>query len=237
MIDLNKINLRKEIVFNLSKSKGMENQKAQVVLCMDISGSMSESYRNGLVQDVIERIVPLALQFDDNGELDLYLFESRCKKHKNNVTLKNLDGFVNKEIMGKYDFGGTKYAPPVNMIREEAVGSGKGGFLGFGKKKTLKYPVYVIFITDGQNDDRADAEQAIKEASSHGIFFQFVGIGSSSFPFLEKLDNLDGRFIDNANFFQVNNISRMSDDELYGKLLGEFPEWLKLAKSKNLIEA
>jgi len=237
-IDLTKIDLRKKLVFDLTKEKGIENQKAQVVLCMDISGSMTGLYRNGTVQDIIERIVPIALQFDDNGELDLYLFESSCRKHKNTVTLKNLDGLVNREILGTYDFGGTSYAPPIKMILSDSGSQSSGGFLGMGKKSTkLKYPVYVIFITDGENSDRSSAEQAITDASKHGIFFQFVGIGNEHFSFLKKLDTLSGRFIDNANFFQISNISSMTDQDLYSKLLNEFPDWLKLAKEKNLIDA
>lgn len=234
-LDLQKINIRKDIILNLTKEKGIQNQKAQVFLCMDISGSMTNMYRSGHVQDVIERIVPIALQFDDNGELDLYMFSDTCKKHKNNVTLKNLEGFVKNEILTNYSFGGTEYAPPINMIREEVSGKSMFGFGKAGVKK-LKYPIYVIFITDGENTDRTYSEQAIREASKHGIFFQFVGIGNSSFSFLEKLDNLSGRFIDNANFFQVSDLNRTSDNDLYSKLLNEFPSWLKLAKEKNLIE-
>lgn len=237
-IDLTKFNLRKEIVFNLTKTKGIENQKAQVMLCMDISGSMEEMYRSGLVQDVIERIVPIAMQFDDNGELDLYMFQSECRKHNKNVKLDNIDNFVKREIMGTYSFGGTQYAPPVKMIQKDVVGSSGSGFLSFGNKnKKIKYPAYVIFITDGENSDRSEAEEAIIESSKYGIFFQFVGIGSASFSFLKKLDDLSGRFIDNANFFQIQKIREMSDSDLYSKLLGEFPEWLKLAKQKNLIDA
>lgn len=237
-LDLKKIDERKGIVLNLKKEKGIENQKAQVALCMDISGSMSSLYRSGYVQQVIERLVPVALQFDDNGELDLYMFSDNCKKHKNNVTLTNLDGFVQNEILTNYSFGGTEYAPPINLIRKEVESSGKS-FLGFGgnKPKKLKYPVYVIFITDGENADKNYAEEAIREASKHGIFFQFVGIGSAAFPFLEKLDNLSGRFIDNANFFKVPDLNRMSDSDLYSKLLNEFPSWITLAKQNNLIEA
>lgn len=237
-LDLKKIDERKGIVLNLKKEKGIENQKAQVALCMDISGSMSSLYRSGYVQQVIERLVPVALQFDDNGELDLYMFSDSCKKHKNNVTLANLDGFVQNEIMKNYNFGGTEYAPPINLIRKEVENSGKS-FLGFGggsKPKKLKYPIYVIFITDGENADKNYAEEAIREASKYGIFFQFVGIGNAAFSFLEKLDNLSGRFIDNANFFKVPDLNRMSDADLYSQLLNEFPSWLTLAKQNNLIE-
>ncbi len=234
-MDLTKLNLQKEIILDLSKKKGIENQKAQVVVCMDISGSMSSLYRSGFVQRVLERLVPVAMQFDDNGEMELYLFQSVCDKHPNNITLKNVDGLVNREIMGKYAFGGTNYSPPIEMIKDDYVGR-SSSFSFFNKPlKKLEIPVYVIFITDGENSDRSATEKILKEISNYGVFFQFVGIGPDSFSFLKKLDDLSGRFIDNANFFQVLNLDTMSDLSLYDKLLGEFPEWLKLAKSKNLI--
>lgn len=237
MIDLHKINLRKEIVFNLSKQKGIENQKAQVVLCMDISGSMSRLYSSGYVQDVIERIVPVAMQFDDNQEFELYLFQNKCTKHKNNVTLKNVDGIVTREILGKYEMGGTNYAPPIEMIKKDYIGGSKNFFSSLvSKKEPLEYPVYVIFITDGENYDHRETENALKDISNHGVFFQFIGIGKEHFQFLRKLDTLSGRLIDNANFFSVDNLQTMSDEDLYSKLLGEFPDWLPLAKKHNLIK-
>ena len=33
---------------------------------MDYSGSMSTLYRDGIVQELVERLFPLALEFDDN---------------------------------------------------------------------------------------------------------------------------------------------------------------------------
>lgn len=235
-INLEKLNLRKEIVFNLSKEKGIENQKAQVVLCMDYSGSMSDLYQSGYVQDVLERIVPIAMQFDDNKEFELYLFETGCKKHNRNVTLENVGGLINREIIGKYRMGGTNYAPPIKMIKDDYTAGKKGLFSAFKKAEPLDYPVYVIFITDGNNDDKSETESILRDISNHGVFFQFVGIGNARLDFLQKLDNLSGRFIDNANFFQVQNLQSMSDNDLYGKLLGEFPDWLKLAKQNNLIK-
>ncbi len=242
MLDTQKLDLRKQIVLDISKKKGIENQKAQVMVCMDISGSMEHLYNNGFVQRVLERIIPVAMQFDDNGEMELYLFENSCRKHKNSITLNNIDGIVTREIIGKYPFGGTSYAPPIQMIKEDVVGETKSStsFSFFGSKRTidpkkLDIPAYVIFITDGANSDHGATESILKEVSNYGLFFQFVGIGSASFPFLEKLDNLAGRLIDNANFFKVTSLDAMSDDDLYNKLLGEFPDWLKLARTNNLI--
>jgi hypothetical protein len=223
MIDLKKVETQKALVKTITEQRNIDGQKAQVVVCMDISGSMREMYDDGTVQSVLDRIVPLAMQFDDNQEFELYLFHN--------------------EILGKYDFGGTSYAPAIRMITEDYTTTKKAdGMFGFLKQSKrekingpLEHPVYVIYITDGQNDDKRDTEEIIREASKYGIFLQFVGIGGASFQFLEKLDDLNGRLIDNANFFKATNIKAMSDDELYSKLLVEFPGWVKLAKNKNLI--
>ena len=72
------------------------------------------------------------------------------------------------------------------------------------------------------------------EASRYPIFWQFVGIGNSRFSYLEELDEMQGRFIDNANFFSVNDLDIISDDELYKRLLSEYPDWITKAKQVGL---
>ena len=46
---------------------------------------------------------------------------------------------------------------------------------------------------------------------------------------------MEGRFIDNANFFHIKDIEKISDEELYNNLLNEFPEWLAEAKTKGIL--
>ena len=96
---------------------------------------------------------------------------------------------------------------------------------------------YVLFITDGDNSDKQRTDKVISELSQYPIFFQFIGIGHSSFNYLEKLDEMDGRYVDNANFFSVNNIQSIDDKELYDKLLAEYPSWLENEKVKEMIKS
>ena len=56
-------------------------------------------------------------------------------------------------------------------------------------------------------------------------------VGKSSFGVLEKLDNLTGRLVDNAGFFAVENVDTLSDAALYELLLGEYPDWLRAART------
>lgn len=238
-MDLQKeLDLRKDKVLNLKKTIGLDGQKAQVVFVLDFSGSMDSLYRDGSVQKLAERILPLGLAFDDNGEVDFYLFESGVKKLPENITMANVAGYINNKIIGKYSMGGTNYAPAVEAVVKDFAPTGGGsGFLGIGKKTPqMDLPVYVVFITDGENSDKDKTEKAIKEASNYGIFFQFIGIGHSSFGFLQKLDDLTGRNIDNANFCKVDNLGRKTDDELYALLLKEFPSFVKEARSKGMIK-
>ena len=241
-----KLDLSKREVLDLSKKIGIGDQKAQVVLAIDYSGSMNSLYYSGFVQQVVQRIVPIAMAFDDNGEMEVYKFHDGVEKVKTSVTVANVEDYVKKYVMDN-NMGGTNYAPTINKIVEDHTTSESGGFFSklFGssskpKIEKMDLPVYVIFITDGENYDRADAEQAIRVASNHGIFFQFVGIsanGRGSFSFLEKLDNMSGRKVDNANFFQISNndLVNKSDNQLYQQLLHEYPSWLQLARQHNLI--
>lgn len=225
------LDLRKKIVLDLKKDMGINGLVAQVVLVLDFSGSMRSLYEYGFVQEVVERILPLGLGFDDDGQVQVRLFNSGEKTLPVMLTKENYKGYVSREILnGKHDYSGTSYAPVIDSIVKEYAAK---GFLG--SKKPMKDPVYVIFITDGENSDRFDARKAIISASNHAIFFQFVGIGEESFKFLKELDTMDGRNVDNANFFQTKNIGSLSDEQLYRLLMAEFPKFVGESKSKSML--
>ncbi len=242
---MEKLDERKGIILNLAKGTNLEGLRAQVVLALDFSYSMSSLYTSGQVQELVERLLPLGLAFDDNGEVDFYLFHDGLIKLPENITRANVVGYITKKVMNKYSMGGTNYAPIINKIVEDFGGEKaekKGIFSGlFSKKKELNetkaapLPTYVLFITDGENGDKYDAEKAIINASKYGIFFQFVGIGSEQFNFLRKLDDLAGRVVDNANFFKVDSLSSKTDEQLYQLLLTEFPSWIPQARALKQI--
>lgn len=62
-----------------------------------------------------------------------------------------------------------------------------------------------------------------------------MGVGSTSFDFLSKLDTMQGRVVDNANFFAVANPKSIADAELYKKMLTEYPDWLVKARQKRIL--
>lgn len=204
-------------IVNLKKEKGIDLSKhrARVFVVVDRSGSMDHLYYNGAVQEVLTRLLPLGLKFDDNGELEVYVFNNYCYQLAP-MTLDNYENYVNDEILNKGygPNGGTSYAPVI----EETIKAYNDG---------SPYPAFGIFITDGENNDRGPTDKAIRKSSKYKIFYQFVGIGYESFRYLQKLDDLDGRQVDNTAFVKVNDFAHLNDDQLFNKLLEQYPQWLQ----------
>lgn len=215
---------RTEVLNDIIKTKTLAIQTARVVFVIDVSGSMSDAFSHGLVQDVTERIMPLSLKFDDNGELEVYTFSNGYKEFPA-ATKDNFADYINKVVYPKIRWGGTEYAPVMKAITKR-----------YAHDDPSDYPTFVVFMTDGDNSDKPQAEAAICEASSYNIFWKFVGIGRATMYFLERLDDMEGRVIDNANFFQVHNMKEISDAELYIKLLDEYSDWQNKARMKGILK-
>jgi hypothetical protein len=47
---------------------------------------------------------------------------------------------------------------------------------------------------------------------------------------------MEGRFIDNAGFFALDDIDKVSDAELYERILSEFPDWIRAARAAKIID-
>ena len=75
----------------------------------------------------------------------------------------------------------------------------------------------------------------MRAASSAPVFWQFVGIGRANYGVLERLDDMEGRVVDNAGFFALDDIDQVSDDDLYQRLLSEFPDWMRAAKTASIL--
>lgn len=232
------LDLRKDAVTAI-QANGLFGQQANVIAVFDRSGSMNSLYRTGQVQCAADRTLALAAEFDDDGQVDVIAFHNSaydCGK----MDMKNHGDFIQKQIIDRLDEGGTSYAPVMRTILSRygnPPGPVVGGTFGFGGKPTLakaKLPTYVLFFTDGDNDDHVATEALVRESRKHAIFWQFVGLGNAAFSFLRKLDDMKGDGIDNADFFPFNG-NATSDVELYKKLLNEFPGWVKSAKKAGIL--
>ncbi len=216
------ISLVKPLKVQLEK-RNLLDVTARVALVMDISGSMTNSYEDGTVQEIVNKILPLAVQFDDDGELDFWYFGDRCERRPT-VNMRNYEQAVPRnwqKLMSNLGYGTAEL-----VVMREVVAEYETGTL----------PAYVVFITDGGFFDRSRIKDFLIEASYLPIFWQFVGVRGSGYGLLEELDNMGGRYVDNANFFALDDFRTVPNEELYSRLLNEFPAWLKLAKDNGVLD-
>jgi len=246
------LSLVKKVKVSLQKV-GLSDHCAKVALCLDISASMSSLYKSGKIQRLAEKILALGCRFDDNAAIDIFLFGANAHV-VGELSVDNFGGYVDRIIKQYALEGGTYYGKVMQEIRSFYFPQGKGKERT--KPSTADLPTYVMFVTDGATFDQDVTEQQLKWSSYEPIFWQFMAIGkshkdvksgglfgafkkifTSNFAFLEKLDTMGGRYIDNANFFSVEDPEMIPDEELYDLLMGEYPSWLKLAREKKLLKS
>lgn len=226
------IDLKKKAVeIVLTKRQLPTPPSCDVALAVDISGSMSNEYRDGLVQDVVERCLAIATKFDQDGKMDVWTFNN-SSSYVGTVTEKQIDGFVQRDIVNnpRVDkWGGTSYAPVLSQINEHFFGATKKtGFFGglFGKKEAepKSNPVFVMFITDGENNDNAQFIKLLNEFRSRNIYIQIVGIGDGDLTSVQQTAEDEP----NVGFCQIINVRGVSDELMIEQLVQqEFVDWIK----------
>jgi len=234
------VSLVKKAQVSLEK-KGLLEHRAKVALCLDISGSMGNLYQSGKIQRLSEKVLALGTRFDDDFSIDIFLFGQNAHE-AGSMSPDNFKNFV-PGLLRQYPLeGGTAYGSAMQMIRR----------FYFGRGGRVELPTYVLFLTDGEPHDKDLARRMVQESSSEAIFWQFVGIGksnkgtqkkkgffaslfSSDFSFLEELDDLGGRTLDNSNFFSVEDPESIPDEELYDLMLGEYAGWVTQARGRGMI--
>ena len=221
------VNLAKKASISLEKRQ-LQQLTAKVALVLDASGSMHQKYKQGRVQEVVNRLLPLAVSFDDDQSLDCWAFGENAL-HLGEVSLQNYEGFINSVQGGWRDWKlgarTNNEATAIEMVTE------------FYKQDGLEIPAYILFISDGGVANSKGIAKIMTEAAKLPIFWQFVGLGGRNYGILENLYDMTGRVVDNCNFFALDDLSDMSEEALYDSLLEEFPEWLKEAKSKGILQA
>ena len=243
-------NLAKKADISLKKAN-LTNHNAQVALCLDISASMSSLYRSGKIQRLAEKILALGCRFDDNAAIEIFLFGVNAH-NPGEMSIDNFSNFID-HILQQYPLeGGTYYGKVMKEIRNFYFPDARGNRRYAAIKADR--PVYVMFVTDGETADEWESKQQLQWSSHEPIFWQFMAIGkspkdvkskgargwlaravASDFSFLEQLDEMGSRYLDNADFFSLENPEHIADEELYDLLTAEYPHWVKSARLKNLL--
>ncbi|MFZ7942965.1 vWA domain-containing protein [Neobacillus sp. 19] len=219
------IDLQKKSVKIVLEKKNLVKVTARVGLVLDITGSMRNLYKDGTVQRVVERILAMASQFDDDGMLDVWVYDNEFSRLKP-VTERDFEGYVDRIILEDelvHKFGRNDEPPVMKDVLKKYL-----------EEDPSKDPAYIVFVNDG--GCKKTIKPLIESSAKYPVFWQFVGIGNGNFDFLRKLDTLEGRVVDNANFWHIEDIDKVSDDQLYDALLNEFPSWLEEVKQKGILQ-
>lgn len=239
MIDLTKVAQRAPQMVDLTKRAGVSIEKAgladhtaAVLLVIDVSPSADHLFRSGAMQAVAAQAFAVALNFDDDGNVPVAAFD-RKTSYLGDMDLDNCAWFIDTQTANVRDpMGGTHYAEAIRWCRDTA------------RMQPPGMPTYVIFVTDGEpNDSAREIESELIEASREPLFFSFVGVGygvgsprkGASFPYLERLDDLRGRQLDNASFFSVAEPNSVSDEDMLDAMLTEYPGWVQRARQLGII--
>lgn len=219
------VNLAKKASVSLEKRQ-LQQLTAKVALVLDATGSMNRQYKEGRVQEVVNRLLPLAVSFDDDQALDCWAFGKQCS-YLGEVGLNNYADFIDTAQGGwrKWELG----ARTNNEARVmKAV-------TDFYQNDGLNVPVYILFISDGGVRDTRGITKIMTEAAKLPIFWQFVGLGGRSYGILKELDDMTDRLLDNCSFFELDDLDDISEEALYENMLEEFPSWLKQARAIGLV--
>jgi stress response protein SCP2 len=229
------VDLRKRAKVSIEKA-GLGAHRARVALCLDISASMAPLYRDGRVQALADRVMALATRFDDDGVLDVFLFGDRGHQPLP-MALDRCSTYV-RDLLGAFPLEpGTRYHTAMKLVREHLFGSSGPRWSPY----PAPLPAYVMIVTDGGTSNRESAMNQVRWSSWEPVFWQFMGLGPSqgpkgaTFGFLETLDTLGDRLIDNAAFFGVEDPARMGDDALFAAMMTEYPGWVKAARGAGVI--
>ncbi|TVZ99281.1 VWA domain-containing protein [Streptomyces sp. BK340] len=210
------------------RKHGLVGLRAAVYLVVDYSGSMKPYYKDGSVQALADRVLGLSAHLDDDGRVPVVFFSTDVDA-VTDIALDGHEGRIERIAAGLGHMGKTSYHLAMDAVIDHYMDSGATD------------PALVVFQTDGGPINKLAAERYLCKAAKLPLFWQFVGFGdpgSRQFEFLRKLDELavpGKRPVDNAGFFHAGRDPRkVSDAELYDRLVAEFPQWLAAARAAGI---
>lgn len=230
------INLQKRaeaVGIVLAKRNIVKAPTVRVGAALDISGSTKEMYKKGIIQETVDRLLAIALKFDDNGQIDMWSFTDGFDRLETASAI-DYGNYVNKHILenpGVTKWGSTSYAPVIgDMVRFYYGGGDALAFLGrlFGAKSAASsgapLPTMILFITDGANTDHAATEQILSECENRNVYFQMIGVGPArEFGFIKQVASA----LPNVGFVNFSSLD-VSDEVIYESLISEeFCTWVK----------
>lgn len=221
---------------------------AEIFLVFDYSDSMEWPenlfYTKGEVQELAERILGLSMTgLDKDGKVQMFPFDSDAYEPFE-VDKDNYQGCIEawrtietrtvKKSFGRTETvkiyrerGGTNYVAVIDKVIAYAE---EHGMLEPGKP-----PVLVFFQSDGKSSNTEKVKAKLRDAAPKPIFWQFIGFGRDT-SFLDILDKLEGRVVDNVGKVGVASVKNMPPDQFYDAIIDEpFRQWVPAARTAGIL--
>jgi hypothetical protein len=238
----------------LSKAGVAPDIQAEISMDIDVSGSYDDELKNGMVDMLLGRLVPWAMVFDPDKQMDIFTFSSgkNSAHHAGTVTPETWEGFVRNKIVHHVPGygGGTEYSHVLEKnlkhfgwLSDDEAGANPRprGLLGrlFGGRQNVEQTAapkvqkrsIILFNTDGSNTDQERTRRVLRDSQSRQdkVYFLFLAYSNQpeTFSFLKDI----GDEFSNTGMVAIRNLDRFvsqSDDELNNELLNEeLITWLK----------
>lgn len=174
---------------NPKTGRSLAGLRAEVRIYCDYSGSTEwegrKYYSGKIMQRLVERYVPIGMELDPNGVIEVIPFSSDLHNEiKVGLTANPLRevldyrDVIDKHVWrGEHTLGGTKYAPILRDLITIAM-----------KSNEL---IFAVIVTDGDPSDADSTRELVKEASQYGILLKFVGV--NNVDYLRELDDMEKR--------------------------------------------
>lgn len=198
-----------------------------VKLMLDVSGSMQGMFSNGAVQELVDRLIPVAMRFDDNQSLEAYAYSDDVKQVED-IKPADFGGYIPNFLKQakKVLWGGTRYSVALRQLTDD-IQPKKAGFLKsmFGKKQEVQPPSFVMFVTDGDTQgDQPETDNILADLEDKNCYVMLVGIGRDRFGFLERM----AQNYAHVGLVTFPRLESTSDEEMYNALLSEeLCAWIK----------
>jgi GT2 family glycosyltransferase len=171
---------------------------------------MRRRNKDGMIQRVINKMMALAVRWDDWGELDFWYYDKELRKEPP-VTRANY------RTAGPSDWAGM--ASGVNM--ETAVFEVAEEYRGGDE------PAFVLVLTDGGVVVNGDVlVRSLELVSKAPVFWHFACLRRVDGNLLEKLVQQPSQAGSNLAFSLLDDFGSLSDQYLYFRWLEPFARWL-----------
>lgn len=219
--------LKKKLEYRLEKEE-LDEFVARVGFATDESGSMDGLYSSGFMDSLNEILLPLAIKFDDNREMDMKAFDNNARDLEP-MTEENYIGYVQRNIRVG---GGTSFAPVIQSFVddwfEESKVEKKTSFFsklfssdstnqGYKPQKEQR-PAYLILQTDGQLSDEDKTQELLNYIEDNlNMFITFIGVGNRRY--FQFITDAADKF-SNVNVIHITNNS-LDEDVIYDGLVND----------------